>query len=124
MQCMEIWGGNQAVESAVSTPGLDVWVHSRPYRGEAHGGDVHYVSLCGGGIVTRMIIADVSGHGESVAEFSGSLRRLMRKNINRKSQARLVEALNQEFAALAQLRRFATAIVATYLADRGDRPKA
>src|SRR5271157_5128159 len=83
MHCMEIWGGNQAVESAVSTPGLDVWVYSRPYQGEARGGDVHYVSLCGGGIVTRIIIADVSGHGESVAGFSGTLRTLMRRNINR-----------------------------------------
>jgi serine phosphatase RsbU (regulator of sigma subunit) len=115
---MEIWEGNEAVENAVSTPGLDVWVYSRPYQGEAHGGDVHYVSLCGGGIITRMIVADVSGHGESVADFAGSLRRLMRKNINRKSQARLVAALNRQFAALAQLRRFATAVVATYLADR------
>ena len=75
MHCMEIWGGNQAVESAVSTPGLDVWVYSRPFQGAVHGGDVHYVSLCGGGIVTRMIVADVSGHGESVAEFSGMLPR-------------------------------------------------
>jgi sigma-B regulation protein RsbU (phosphoserine phosphatase) len=118
MQCMEIWGGNQAVESAVSTPGLDVWVSSRPYRGEARGGDVHYVSLCGGGVITRMIVADVSGHGEAVAEFSGSLRTLVRKNINRKNQTRLVARLNQQFTALAQLRRFATAVVATYLADR------
>src|SRR4051812_30709903 len=118
MQRMEIWGGNQAVESVVSTPGLDVWVYSRPYLGPARGGDVHYVSLCGGGIVTRMIVADVSGHGESVAEFSGSLRGLMRKNINRKSQARLVMALNQQFAALAQLRRFATPVVAPHLPHR------
>ena len=118
MQCMEIWGGNQAVESAVSTPGIDVWVYSRPYQGALRGGDVHYVSLCGGGVITRMIVADVSGHGESVAEFSGMLRSLLRRNINRKSQARLVAVLNQQFAAHAQLRRFATAIVATYLADR------
>jgi phosphoserine phosphatase RsbU/P len=118
LHCMEIWGGNEAVESAVATPGLDVWVSSRPYRGEPRGGDVHYVSLCGGGVVTRIIVADVSGHGESVAEFSASLRRLVRKNINRKSQLRLVSALNREFTALAELRRFATAVVATYLADR------
>jgi serine phosphatase RsbU (regulator of sigma subunit) len=115
---MEIWGGNQAVESSVSTPGLDVWVYSQPHEGATRGGDVHYVSLCGGGVITRMIVADVSGHGESVAEFSGILRSLLRRNINRKSQARLVAALNQQFAAHAQLRRFATAIVATYLADR------
>ena len=85
-------GGNQAVESAVSTPGLDVWVYSQPHEGAAHGGDVHYVSLCGGGVITRMIVADVSGHGESVAEFSGMLRSLLRRNINRKSQTRLVAA--------------------------------
>src|SRR5271156_6368743 len=117
MHCMEIWGGNQAVDSAVSTPGLDVWVYSQPHKGAAHGGDVHYVSLCGGGVITRMIVADVSGHGESVAEFSGMLRSLLRRNVNRKSQKRLVAALNQQFAAHAQSRRFATAIVATYLAN-------
>ncbi len=116
MRCMEIWGGNRAVLEAVATPGLDIWVHSEPYHGEARGGDVHYVSLCGGGIITRLIIADVSGHGEGVGKFSLALRNLMRHNINRKSQRRLVKALNRQFTELAQLQRFATAIVATYLA--------
>ncbi len=122
MRCMEIWGGNKAVQESIATPGLDIWVFSEPYRAEAHGGDVHYVSLCGGGIITRMIIADVSGHGESVAGFSDALRSLMRRNINSKSQKRLVGALNRQFTELAQLRRFATAVVATYLAttDRLD----
>ena len=40
----------------------------------------------------------------------------MRRNINKKSQKRLVHALNRQFTELAQLQRFATAIVATYLA--------
>ena len=116
MHCMEIWGGNQAVENAIATPGLDIWVFSEPYQADAQGGDVHYVSLCGGGIITRLIVADVSGHGEAVAEFSDALRTLMRRNINSKSQKRLVQALNRQFTELAQLRRFATAVVATYLA--------
>jgi serine phosphatase RsbU (regulator of sigma subunit) len=115
---MEIWGGNHPVESAVSTPGLDAWVYSKPFEGASRGGDVHYVSLCGGGIITRIILADVSGHGETVAGFAASLRILMRKNINRKSQTRLVEALNRQFAEQAQSRRFATAVVATYLASK------
>jgi serine phosphatase RsbU (regulator of sigma subunit) len=120
LHCMEIWGGNHPVESAVTTPGLDAWVYSKPFEGASRGGDVHYVSLCGGGIITRIILADVSGHGETVAEFAASLRTLMRKNINRKSQTRLVEALNRQFAEQAQLRRFATAVVATYLASRNQ----
>jgi phosphoserine phosphatase RsbU/P len=115
LHCMEIWGGIEPVESAVRTPGLDLWVFSRPFEGDEQGGDVHFVTVCGGGLITRIVVADVSGHGSSVAEFSAMLRTLLRKHINHKSQARLVERLNQEFAGMAQLRRFATAVVATYL---------
>lgn len=115
LHCMEIRGGNRAVEHSLRTPGLDLWIFSEPYHAERSGGDVHYVSVCGGGMITRLVVADVSGHGESVDGFSVALRSLVRRNINRKSQAGLVSALNTEFAELAQLRRFATAIVATYL---------
>lgn len=117
LRCMEIWGGIEPVERALSTPGLDLWVFSRPYRGEERGGDVHYVTLCGGGLITRLVVADVSGHGSSVAEFSSMLRALLRKNINQKSQKRLVESLNREFGEIAQLRRFATTVVMTFLAS-------
>jgi serine phosphatase RsbU (regulator of sigma subunit) len=115
---MEIWGGNSALEQAIDTPGLDGWIYSSPHEGAEGGGDVHYVSLCGGGIITRLIVADVSGHGAAVAEVAVSLRSLMRRNINRKSQAKLVRELNRQFTVLAQLSRFATAVVGTYLANR------
>ncbi len=120
LQCMEIWGGNHAASASVSTPGLDLWVFSRPHEEAASGGDVHYVSLCGGGVITRFILADVAGHGSAVADLARSLRTLMRRNINRKCQTRLVQALNREFARLAEMHRFATALVATYL-TKGDR---
>ena len=117
MRCMEIRGGSGAVETVVTTPGLDAWVYSRPFEGAARGGDVHYLSLCGGGIVTKVIVADVSGHGAAVAETAAWLRGLMRRNINRKSQVRLVGELNRQFTALAEAGRFATAVVGTYLAS-------
>jgi serine phosphatase RsbU (regulator of sigma subunit) len=117
LQCMEIWGGFEPVERSVATPGLDLWVFSQPYRGEEQGGDVHYVTLCGGGVITRVVVADVAGHGASVAAFSSSLRGLLRKNINHKSQKRLVGQLNRQFAEMAGGQRFATAIVTTYLAS-------
>ncbi len=50
-------------------------------------------------MITRIAVADVSGHGASVAEFSSSLRTLLRRNINQKSQKRLVERLNRQFGA-------------------------
>ena len=123
LHCMEIWGGIEPVERTVATPGLDLWVFSQPYQGDEQGGDVHYVTLCGGGVITRIVVADVSGHGASVAEFSSSLRALLRKNINQKSQKRLVGKVNRQFAELAGLRRFATALV-TKRVERKMRPAA
>ena len=120
MHCMEISGGSRAIEETLAMPGLDAWVFSQPYEGDESGGDVHYLSVCGGGIITRVIVADISGHGAVVAEFARSLRNLMHRNINSKSQTRLVRALNQQFTAFAQFRRFATALVATYLANKGQ----
>jgi serine phosphatase RsbU (regulator of sigma subunit) len=115
---MEIRGGSRAVEETFDTPGLDVWLASRPFQGAERGGDLHYVSLCGGGVITRLVVADVSGHGAQVASFSESLRLLMRKNINTKSQTRLVQALNRQFGESTGSLRFATAVIATYLASK------
>ena len=118
LQCMDIWSGNRSVENEVSTPGLEIFVFSEPYHGESTGGDIHYVSLCVGGIVTRLVLADVSGHGTAVAETAVTLRSLMRRFMNAKTQQSLVHDLNREFTRLEQAGRFATAIIATYLSHR------
>lgn len=118
LQCMDIWSGNQSVASDVVTPGLELSVFSQPYHGASRGGDVHYVSLCASGYITRMLLADVSGHGEAVAETSHQLRSIVRRFMNSMSQTRLVREINREFTGLTQSARFATAIVATYLASQ------
>ena len=118
MRCMEIRGGSRAVDEGFETPGLGGWLYSRPFEEVEQGGDLHYVSLCGFGVITRLVVADVSGHGAEAAGFSHALRELMRKNINTKSQTRLVGELNRQFGEKAGLLRFATAVVATYLATQ------
>src|SRR5262245_21951344 len=120
LQCMDLWSGNRSVENEVSTPGLDIFVYSQPCHGESRGGDVHYVSLCAGGLVTRLILADVSGHGVAVADTSRTLRALMRRFMNSRSQSGLVRDLNREFSQRAQAGRFATAIVGTHLSYRNS----
>ena len=62
LQCMDVWSGNHSVEHETATPGLELFVYSEPYDGAQGGGDVHYVSRCAGGTVTRLVVADVSGH--------------------------------------------------------------
>jgi len=120
MQCMEVWGGNEAADNAVTMPGLQTWVLSRPYRGEASGGDIHYLSSCMTGRITRLLVADVSGHGASVSDVANTLRRLMRKYVNYIDQRRFVTDMSREFGELAQAGRFATAVAATYWGPTGE----
>lgn len=118
LHCMEIWNGNRCVEKTVTSAGLHAWVFSQPYQGEKQGGDVHYLSLCVGGIITRVVLADVAGHGDRVRETSKKLRNLLRKFMNAKKQDRFVAELNREFTELETKEGLATAVVATYLSHK------
>jgi sigma-B regulation protein RsbU (phosphoserine phosphatase) len=116
MQCMEVWGGNTPADSGVVMAGLDAWVYSKPYMGASGGGDVYYVSSCATGRIVRLLVADVSGHGQAVSEVAGQLRSLMRQYVNHLDQTRFVKSLNEKFAAMAQAGNFATAVVTTFFA--------
>jgi hypothetical protein len=117
MHCMEVWGGNRSVDSDFQMPGLRIWLHSKAQGGSSHGGDVYYLSSCASGRITRILLADVSGHGDSVAATAARLRDLMRKNINRISQSQFVARMNECFSKVAGPSEvFATAIVSTFFA--------
>ncbi len=118
LHCMEIWKGNRFIEQNVHSAGLHAWVFSHPYQGHRQGGDIHYLSLCVGGIVTRIVLADVAGHGDRVAKTSKVLLNLLRKFMNTKKQDRLVAELNRHFTETDDKDGFATAIVATYLSHK------
>lgn len=136
MACMEVWGGNRAIDTGVIMPGLDAWLYSRPYQrgGQTEsGGDIHYITSCASGRIARLIVADVSGHGAPVAKAAEALRRLMRRHSNHIEQTRLLEAINREFEQIqgvpsdsdssgrsAGSLLFATAVVATYFAPTDE----
>lgn len=116
MSCMEVWGGSQLTTRGVEMGGLDAWVYSKPYGHAQRGGDVYYASSCATGRITRLLLADVSGHGNAVASTAANLRTLMRRFVNRLDQTEFVRMLNQQFAALSDAGTFATAVVATFFA--------
>ena len=116
MQCMEVWSGSQLTESSVEFGGLDAWIYSKPFGEAQHGGDVYYASSCATGRITRLLLADVSGHGSAVATTATGLRTLMRRFVNRLDQAEFVRLLNRQFAELSKDGAFATAIVTTFFA--------
>lgn len=116
MQCMEVWGGNQTVDTSVAMSGLDAWVYCHPYGDVAEGGDVYYVSSCATGRVPRLLVADVSGHGSAVCKPAEQLRGLMREYVNYLDQTQFVAAMNARFAAMSEHGYFATALVTTFFA--------
>src|SRR5947209_8831492 len=117
LHCSEVWGGFERVDRALEMPGLDGRVYSRPFNSGA-GGDVHYVSSCASGVYSRILLADVSGHGSDVARTAARLKRLMRRHIAHHSQSRLVRRVNREFTATTDDGVFATAVVMTYDSHR------
>jgi phosphoserine phosphatase RsbU/P len=70
------------------------WVHSAPAGIGDAGGDVHYLSVCPSCIVSRIALADVSGHGSAVAALGETLRGLMQRHLQALEQVALMRDLN------------------------------
>jgi sigma-B regulation protein RsbU (phosphoserine phosphatase) len=113
---MEVWGDSQLTARGIEMGGLDAWVYSKPFGQAQRGGDVYYASSCATGRISRLLLADVSGHGNSVAAMAADLRTLMRRFVNRLDQKEFVRLLNQQFSALSREGSFATAVVTTFFA--------
>jgi sigma-B regulation protein RsbU (phosphoserine phosphatase) len=114
MTCMEVWGGSEVVDNAVSMNGLDAWVYSKPYQSAEAGGDVYYVSSCATGRITRLLVADVSGHGAKVRDTAAALRGLMRRYVNHLDQRQFLRSMNTHFTEISEAGIFATAVVTTF----------
>lgn len=92
--CSEIWGGNRPIDREVQAPGMRGRLFSRPCDGGS-GGDVHYLSVCGSGLLSRLCVADVAGHGEAVSTVSRQIHGLLRKFMNNLDQRRVLAELNR-----------------------------
>ena len=78
--CAEVWGGNARSDFDVCTRGVTVSLFSHTSEGDT-GGDIYYFSLCSGDLLTRVLLADVRGHGPEAAEigrwiYDGLARRI------------------------------------------------
>jgi len=116
--CTEVWGGNRKVIRTVKLPSLVAWVASVPINEGEGGGDLHYMSVCDYDLISRVALADVSGHGRDVNAVTQTLRKLMRKNINVWDQSDFMRELNGTFGQGGN-DKYATAIVLSFHRVRG-----
>ncbi len=119
LKCLEVWGGSSSADHNASVPGLDISVSSRPIEGSESGGDIYLISSCSSGWISRILLADVSGHGSAVSDLSSQLRNAMHKSINTVDQSKLARSLNKSFDQISSGSKFATALLMTYYAPSG-----
>ena len=119
LQCAETWAGNERTASLVELPGLVGWVHSAPAGPGEAGGDVHYVSLCPSCIVSRIALADVSGHGLAVVALGEKLQELMQRYLRALEQVGLMRDLNQAIQQELDAVHYATMVAVGWHGRRG-----
>jgi phosphoserine phosphatase RsbU/P len=120
LACFELWGGNSIVTQPIELPGLQGWMSSTPYGQAASGGDVHYLSVCSKGEVSRIALADVAGHGESASAVAARLRQVLRQHTDNWDQSALMRELNDAFELGAEGVQFATAVVLGFYYGSGE----
>jgi len=91
--CGEVRGGNESTWTVVDLPGLAGVLYSSPCHGDC-GGDVHYCSMCNSGIIARVCLADVAGHGERVAGVARVMHAELRASVNSWDEREVMRALD------------------------------
>jgi len=119
LACMELRGGNEAGAYSAELPGLAAWVSCRPL-GASGGGDLYYLSACSKGVIARVALADVAGHGEVVSSTAVWLRDALREHVDHWDQSTLIRRLNESILKGAPHSRFATAFLASFYRESGE----
>ena len=120
LACLELRGGNENARYAIELPGLTAWVSCRPITPAIRGGDLHYLSVCSQGFVSRIAVADVAGHGEFVAAVADRLRDVITQHSDAWDQSDVVRELNDYFLAGASSFEYATAFVLGHYSRSGE----
>jgi phosphoserine phosphatase RsbU/P len=120
LACFELWGGNSKAAHPLELPGLLGWIHCTPFGHAAGGGDVHYVSVCSKGQVSRIALADVAGHGESASSLAERLRRVLQQHTDNWDQSALMQEMNEAFRPDTKGVQFATAVVLGFYFATGE----
>lgn len=94
IQCGEIWGGIRGKRDEIETVGIRASLYSRACDGDK-GGDIYYFSVCNGDKLSRLVIADVMGHGEKVSQTSQWLYDSIAANMNSLDGTQVFKNVNE-----------------------------
>jgi len=118
--CHEVWGGNQRIERDVELGRLRGRLLSLPYESNKGGGDIHFLSFCDQERLSKIVVADVAGHGEIVSAIALELRNLLRENVDEVDNSRLLISVNDTLRHRLRDGKFVTMVTATFNGETGD----
>ncbi len=81
LNCSGIWGGISNRDIEITAGKVIGSIYSAACCKGDKGGDIYYFGVCKDGMITRLAIADVVGHGEAVAEVSQYVYNSLRDRI-------------------------------------------
>ncbi len=94
IRCSEIWGGNKNADLDVCTRGVTASVFSLSCDGLL-GGDIYYFAVCDSDLLTRVVLADLRGHGHQVSVLSDWIFNVLRENMNSLDGGFILASLNR-----------------------------
>jgi len=108
----EVWGGIRSDDLQASTSGVVASLYSRACEG-GKGGDLYYFSLSASDMLTRIAVADVSGHGPTVTDVSQWIYDSLAARMNSAEGNEVLADLNR-LAAERGYKALTTAVVVTF----------
>lgn len=115
VKCAEVWGGTHDAEMDVCTSGLTASLFSVSSDG-GKGGDIYYFSVCQHDVLTRVVVADVVGHGEAINKVSQWLYEALIRQIETLDSNAVLTDLNRTVNERG-LEAMTTAAVITFYLD-------
>lgn len=115
LKCAEVWGGIKNTDVDVCSSGMTVSLYSSSCDG-GKGGDAYYFSVCGADRVSRLVLADVVGHGEQVSQISQWVYEQMTTRLDDPDLPGLLSELNNRVVTRG-FQALTTAAVASYYVD-------
>jgi sigma-B regulation protein RsbU (phosphoserine phosphatase) len=95
--CSEVWGGTGPCDVSVRLAGVRGECWSRVYEGGDAGGDIHFLSVCGMSILSKVVLADVSGHGAESADVARVIHDALHESIGAHDNSAMLSCVNEAF---------------------------
>jgi sigma-B regulation protein RsbU (phosphoserine phosphatase) len=118
LSCQHIWGGIKNQDIEVSAGRICASLYSISSHG-GMGGDIYYLGACQDDSITRLAIADVTGHGEAVSNVSRHVYQALRSHICGTDSRMILGEVNQRIVGHG-LDAMTTAAIVAYHQQAGE----